>query len=695
MEGSPAAPDGETPPAPAEVNIGTAVTVEDSGNYSVIFKTPAWTFAGNLGAPASQLSVQSGSDPLGTYTETVFHYSRAGERDARIRAYDHTPVVVFAETNTSAVMNTRNFPRLTRVPDVPHHVTYGTGDFIEYSMQSFVPDSPFIFFDDSANTFILSGASHFTNVQTTEIPGGGIATGISASIGMLPAGFEQKTILVAASGINHGFEDWGHALLAFSGKTPAANDATIELSRFGYWTDNGAAYYYKTDNGADYQTTLKNVRSYFEEQGGIPLAYLQLDSWWYPKGPTQSSSDVASGEYVYQAARDLFPDGLAAFQRSLGLPLITHSRWIDPSSPYRAQYRMSASISTDPAFWTMTADYLKASGVVTFEQDWLSRNGVPLTNNLIDQDAYLDNMAQAMAGAGINMQYCMPFARHVLQSTKYSNLVTSRVSFDRFGRNRWRFFLYGSRLAAAVGVWPWTDTFMSPERDNLLLATLSAGIVGVGDAIGTSDFASIRRAIRSDGVLIKPDVPILLLDRSIVDEARATAAAAIATTYSQHPGGRVSYVFAFTDSPNAVSSFTPGEIGYTSDVYVYSVNDDAGRIAQPTQSINTTLATMNSTAYYVVAPIGPSRMALLGEQGKIAAAGKQRVATFSDDGALTVTVQFASGEGPITLHGYAPAAPTVVALSGTAGTVRYDARTQRFTVAVTAAGTSATIRLSP
>src|SRR5882672_2360377 len=175
----------------------------------------------------------------------------------------------------------------------------------------------------------------------------------------------------------------------------------------------------------------------------------------------------------------------------------------------------------------------------------------------------------------------MPLPKHYLQSTKYQNLVTTRVSNDRFDRNRWRVFFYGSRLAAAVGSWPWSDVFRSSERDNLLLSTLSAGTVGVGDPIGSADAASIKRAIRADGTLIKPDVPIVLLDRSIVDEARGATGPTIATTYSQHPGGRATYVFGFTDSGAATLSFTPGELGYAGDVYAYNVNAATGRVLRP------------------------------------------------------------------------------------------------------------------
>jgi len=222
---------------------------------------------------------------------------------------------------------------------------------------------------------------------------------------------------------------------------------------------------------------------------------------------------------------------------------------------------------------------------------------------------------------------------------------------------------------------------------------LSAGMVGVGDAIGSADAASIKRAVRADGALIKPDVPIVLLDRSIVAEAKAAAGPSVATTYSQHPGGRATYVFGFTDTGTASLSFTPAELGYTGSVYAYNVNSATGRVLTPTQA-NTDSIT--DTAYYLVAPIGPSGIAFLGEQGKIAALGKKRIATFSDDGTLTATVSFAPGEGAITLQGYAPKAPTATAVSGTVGPVTYSATTSRFTIAVTAAaGNSASLQLRP
>jgi hypothetical protein len=667
-----------------------AVTVEASGAYTVTFKSPAWKFSGSLGSAASGITTTTGSDKLGTYCDTSFTYSANGSRSNRIRAYASSPVVVFSESSTASVSNTRNFPKFSSVPNLAHHITYGGGgamelDFINYQKTTLVPDSPFVYFDDSANTFILSGASHFPNTQTTS-SGGVLTSGIQSNIATLPAGFEVSTILVADTSFNRAYESWGQALLSFTGKTVVANDATPVLGKFGYWTDNGATYYYY--KGGDYQTLLKDVYSLYKENG-VPLAYVQLDSWWYPKGGDAVWDSSVGGYHTYEAHKSLFPDGLASFQKSLGTGLITHNRWLDANSPYRTKYKCSGNQVIDEAFWKDRAAYLKAAGVLVYEQDWLSRNGLPNQNNLTDQEAFLDNMAKAMGDVGIDIQYCMPLARHILQSTKYNSVTNSRVSSDRFESGRYMDFFLGSRLAWAVRLWPWTDTFFSRERDNLLLSTLSAGLVGTGDALsGTNapNFPNIKKVIRPDGVIVKPDIPILLTDRSIVDDAKGSSATFLAATYTQHTGGKFTYLYAFNGSS---VSMAPSELGYTGKVYVYDVINDSGKAMAATDA--------NSWAkgYTLVAPIGTSGIAFLGDKGKFVPVGKKRISTFTDDGTITAKIEFATGEGAVTIQGYAAASPTVTATAGTVGAVTFNATTQRFSVPVTAAGTSATISIKP
>ncbi len=100
-------------------------------------------------------------------------------------------------------------------------------------------------------------------------------------------------------------------------------------------------------------------------------------------------------------------------------------------------------------------------------------------------------------------------------------------------------------------------------------------------------------------------------------------------------------------------------------------------------------------AYDIVAPVGRSGIALLGDTGKFASLGTQRVRLLRDDGhAVHATIAFARGESPVTLSGYAATAPSVAATYGTAR-IRYDARTRVFTALVAPGpdGTSAALSI--
>jgi hypothetical protein len=85
----------------------------------------------------------------------------------------------------------------------------------------------------------------------------------------------------------------------------------------------------------------------------------------------------------------------------------------------------------------------------------------------------------------------------------------------------------------------------------------------------------------------------------------------------------------------------------------------------------------------------------LGDKGKFVALGKERVATFSDDGTISAALQFAAGEGAVTLQGYAPKSPTIIATVGSVGAVTFNATAQRFSVVVTPTGNAAAIKISP
>ena len=801
-------------------------TVNASGAWQVKASVLGWIFSGTVGSAATGITTGSGSDAVGAYTETTFTF-QSGARKGGIRVYNGASSIVFTDTYVTAGANGNPFPTFTAYPKLAHQLSH-SDCFGRFQFNTFAgaSDSPWVFFDDKGSTFILSAANHFQEAQTSQATDGSIAAGVISSVATLPAGYTRQTILSTKAGVGAAHRAWGSVLTRLAGKPLPANDAGVILSTLGYWTDNGADYYYKFDQTKGYTGTLLAVRDEWASQQ-IPMGYMQLDSWWYPKGPNGDWNDLPDGTSLYEADKQLFPDGLSAFQKQLGMPLVTHARWMDKSSPYHGQYQFSNNVVIDPAYWQSVMDYLKDGGVVVYEQDWLCNNAKP-AENLTDADQFFDNMAHHAAVDGMDMQYCMALPRDYLQTIRYPNLTTIRVSDDRFDKPKWDMFLYDSQFAGALGVWPWVDVFMSGELDNLLLATLSAGPVGVGDSLGKVNAGHLFQAVRPDGIIVKPDVPIVPTDSTYVGEGAGTMPAMVASTHAAHPGLTYRYVFAyarqfaapqqiyqaedaklsgvvvgkdnggytgsgfadyqhadgdyvewtvdapaagtytlqfryanasFTDRPLAITvnggdsgnlsfpstgwwnkwsvvgltatldagsntvratatgasggnvdwlgvtqgtvptgmaqnaSFTLAEIGETGPAYVYDYFAGNGALVKKGGLVSTRVT---DGTYWVVAPVGPSGIAFLGDKGKFVAHGDKRLEHLSDDGSVHATVAFAAGEGPVTLHGYAPRKPSASATTGSVGTVGYDAASKLFSVTVHAgAGDRAVVTIKP
>jgi len=669
------------------------VSVNTAGTYDISVTNPAWHFGGNIGHTLSNMIVSSGLDGVGPYSEIAFDFTATVERHAAIRTYANETSVLFTLSYPVATTSFP-FPSLSQYPTGLKHVAF-SGTFAPPTFSTLAEESPWAFFDSNADTFIISPAANFMVASLSQTSSGAIQSGLAWQITSVPQGFSHRTLLVIDRGINRAFGTWGKALSALQGKSRPANDSDTGLNRLGYWTDNGATYYYHMEGKLSYIDTLSAVKADFDQRG-IGLGYLQLDSWFYPKGPQAQWADSADGFYQYSADSDLFGSSLAAFQQSLGIPLITHARWIDPSSPYRQQYAISGNVSTDPAYWSMVAGYLQSAGVTTYEQDWLSAQAQTAID-LADPEAFLGGMASALAQSGLTMQYCMPTTRHVMQSSKYSNLTTIRGANDRFNPDKWTPFLYSSRLIGAVGAWPFADVLMSTETSNLLLATLSAGPIGLGDRIGTLSTANVLHAVRQDGVIVKPDAPITPVDATFLnDSASLQSAPMVSSTYTDFSGLRAHYVFAYPQSAaNNQFSFAVSDLGWNASAYVYDYFNNSGRVVLPTDVINETIT--GSSLYLVVAPIGKSGIAVIGDTGQFVTLGKKRIPTLTDDGSVHLSIVFASGEASRTVIGYAPfVAPILTAVTGSIGPLSYDDASGRFSVAIQpSADGTASIQIDP
>jgi hypothetical protein len=675
-----------------------------TGSYQLTAKQPAWNFSGSVNQSLKNVAASQGRDVIGDYQQIAFEW-QDGQKlmSGQIRIYNEKALALFSQTCGAAEETPpAAFPAFTKLPESLHIFSYGHHEFAPPDFSTTEISTPWLLFDDDVDAFVISPASHF---MVASMIGDGrkeVASGFNPNLRNLPAGFTQQTIVAFGKGINKTWDLWGRALVDLQGSKRPADDADAVLKYLGYWTDNGANYYYNYDFDKGYAGTLQSlVERYRQEQ--IPIRYLQLDSWWYYKtttdadgkpGKEKKSNRLPAGEWnryggllEYRAHTDLFPNGLDAFQKTVGLPLITHNRWIDPASPYHQRYEISGVAAVDPKWWDSIADYMKASGIATYEQDWLDRiytYSPAFSSNVDTGAAFLDNMARACQEQGITMQYCMPYPCYFLQGSRYENLTSIRTSGDRFNTNKWNDFLYTSRLASSMGIWPWADVYMSGEINNVLLSTLSAGPVGTGDAMGAENKANLFQAVRADGVIVKPDASIVPLDRSYIADAEKKAVPMTASTYTDHDGIKTEYVFAFNrpKTPDDKVHFTLGELGVNGPAYVYDYFSGASQRLDARAKFSAPLA-RDASAFYVVAPVGKSGIAFLGDKDKFVGTGRQRIEWLHDEaGKLTVGVVLAANEKSVVLHGYAPSVPKATVLAGEDDDVQYDPVTRHFTVVI-------------
>jgi hypothetical protein len=682
---------------------GVVATIDgESGHYEVRSRELNWAFSGQLGSAPSGVRVARGQDALGAYQELRFRWRQHSPLTGSIRTYPNRPVVLFqiasAEPTSDAAII--RFPRFTEFPANLHHFSYANAEFAPRQFALEENGTPWLLFDDQARAVVLSPAANFMIASMRGDGNVEITSGLNDGVTGLAAGFAHTTLLAFGAGVNAAWDSWGTALTELQGKHRPSNDADIGLRYLGYWTDNGAEYYYKYEQELGYAGTLAALVQRYRDEG-IPIRYLQLDSWWYyktltdPGGTAGSSKNPAlpreewnryGGLERYEAHPALFPEGLAAFQRKIGLPLIAHNRWIDPHSPYHEHFDISGFAAVDPRWWTEIIDYLASAGVVTYEQDWLNviyEHSPALATTPRAGDSFTDGMAHAAQDKGLSIQYCMALPRFFLQGARYDNLTSIRVSGDRLMPSKWDTFLYTSRLASALGMWPWADVFMSTERDNLLIATLSAGMIGIGDKIGAESKESLMHAVRTDGVIVKPDVPLLPIDAMYTSDAMGAKQPMIASAHTDHGALRTAYVFIYSrDNQHARVAFTPTQVGIPREVYLYDTQDGTARRLAPAEGFTFDLDP-SGPRYFILASVSRAGVALVGDGGKFVPDGRKRVAIVVDGrDNLTATILFALEEDAVRLFGYATRRPTVAARVGSAGAFAFDEETGRFEVSV-------------
>lgn len=230
---------------------------------------------------------------------------------------------------------------------------------------------------------------------------------------------------------------------------------------------------------------------------------------------------------------------------------------------------------------------------------------------------------------------------------------------------------------------------MSHQLPELILSTLSAGPVGVGDPIDQIDAANLKRVMRADSVLLKPDTSIVPTDATFQSDAANLEGPMVAST---HSGDEVE-VFAYPrrDLPRQVA-VPLREVGITGQAYAYNWVNHTGKLIAAKGSV--TMPFANGWAYSVLAPVDAHGIAILGDTNAVVPLAAKRFQVASGNQNDQVTVTFAKGESAVMLTGWARQQPHVRAKKGSVGTVHFDATTHLFTVPVHPSDNTAELRLN-
>lgn len=543
-------------------------------------------------------------------------------------------------------------------PKYSHQLSFMMSPMMPPMMDPIASSGPVILYADDFATMIVSPLNAFGSTWMLR-DGGKLRIGMHGDTDRIPAGTEHRFLVVSGQGINHTTQCWGALMRREAGTTPPDRYADTGLSYLGYWTDNGAAYYYSTSGELNEQDTLLAVKTNADEIG-VPYGYFQIDSWWYQK---ERQTNVNPGGLIsWQPQAAMFPDGLAAFQDALGLPLVAHNRWVSIHSPYLDRFDfvidddpdVEMAVPTGPGLFEEFMQSCLDWGVQTYEQDWLMNQYFGsrwLRNEPGHLEQWLRNMHDSAAAAGLTTQICMTGGAHLMEAASHENVTTVRTTIDYMANVCkecfWPQFHINNMVAGALGVWPFKDNFHSGEphgRAEALISSLSAGMVGMGDAIGTTVVENVMPACRADGLLLKPDRPATAIDPMYLPHARPFTVSTETTLdgagewiylaafnmASGHPGRTdddrlwevllydaipVSKMFNYPESVTDWSFDMTRDIGRSGRRVLYDWKTGQASVLTDVFTLPQ-IENLNDFDYMVLAPIFANGLALIGEPDK-------------------------------------------------------------------------------
>ncbi|CAF3533440.1 unnamed protein product [Rotaria socialis] len=555
-------------------NVSIADRVWLRSSRTALYADERWYSSDDDSLPLIDTRLDQGNDEhLGKWNETQLIYSlvRSGIQvnvTGRVRQWSSISAVTFhldigneplTSSNSLSVDEVRTvFPSFNieqmHPDDHRGYFTYadmmmgevnkhaGIWESSSKIIKSGMQAGPIVLFDlterAQGDVVILSPFSHFMATSLSQRENM-LEYGVMGSMSSVPANYNHSMIVFYSPlGVNEAMREWGQSMRRAFNRTMEHRLNDITINYLGYYTDNGAYYYYHTETGMNYEETVVSI----SRNISLPIQYIQIDSWWYYKGNRD-------GVKEWSPRPDIFPDGLPVVHRRMNnIHIAAHNRYWASDTVYSKTYAFvidplqgkALPISNDSFWIDLLGEASRNWGLILYEQDWLNLQTIEFTPTCTDIDLgqrWLTAMGKAAEQVGINIQYCMSLPRHALQALEIPRVTQARVSVDYAIHldervPQWNIGV-SSMLADTIGMAPYNDVFWSssyepggpykkaamepvPDRE-ILIATLSTGPVTPGDAISYINVNRIMRCCSEIGTILKHDRPITMINSMIAD----------------------------------------------------------------------------------------------------------------------------------------------------------------------------------
>ncbi len=724
----------EPQPGQTQCNI-PVMKIDESGHYEVLFGDgrrfhsgtcevhfeSQWYSAHRLSATHSleliSIEDDAASDNLGSFQRTTMIWKLQDKEipiHTMIYSYPNQPYVKFQIVFPEGMKNvtTNDFSNL--IFKYPCFQLEGPNQrVLNFGYNLFCPpkrtvskkgtQGPTVFYDNELNAAVIGPMDHFMLAFTKRDDV--IFHGFEGKIQEIPKGYEHSTLLLFTQGINKAIVDWCSILHKYHNTSPKDPYDDPIVANIGFWTDNGAYYYYRKEKGMNYEETVEYSCKVFEEHD-IPFKYYQLDSWWYQKDmkaiwkvPPFSflarliGGSAYGGALVWDVIPEEFPHGLKTLHDKNKLPFACHGRWFSPKSPYVEQYKSyiakRAVLPMEAKFWDDLMRESAEKGIIMYEQDWLKTtfDRIPaLQEDVNSAENWLTWMADAAHRNNISIQYCMATSGAFLCAMKFPAVTNVRVTGDYHARATKRFFYpdfsQTNILAWGIGIWPSLDTYLTTTTSRwrglyrekypdqvTLLSNLGGGLICPGDKADRIDKELLIKTCTPEGVLLKPDRPITANDLMFKINQKPY----IMDTWTQKEDLIWRYIMIVNLWPHRVKdpSVTLHELGYDENGVLYDFNTHEMNEISSQELIDLQLKRMGYK-YYIFAPFVKDGLALIGSPDKFVMCANKLIPKIQiNSSSLSFTIQY-SPKTKLNILLYSKVQPSDITLKDNTGSVSWN-----------------------